>query len=125
MIKTVSDKRLLTLWRLAVREIYGNYCVVCRSDGTGCHHVIKCGQHATRWDYRNGIVLCVRCHHIADNDFDYSLRLIKPEFQEYIVSMRFVGYKDLLHDRGLIDDEFRIEMRDALQTIIRGDIWNY
>ena len=43
----------------------------CESCGASCgsgHHIIKRRYFATRWDLRNGVYLCNRCHHLAETE---------------------------------------------------------
>jgi len=44
------------------------YCPRCGSnEAMSPHHIIKRRKYSTRWDLRNGIGLCRRCHCFAEN----------------------------------------------------------
>ena len=50
-------------WSEAIRARDGK-CIICgRKSNLQAHHAInRRGKKATRWDLRNGITLCVKCH---------------------------------------------------------------
>jgi hypothetical protein len=58
------EKKLDSLWIKAVREIWNNRCGMCATrDGCECHHIRIRKYRNTRWDTKNGILLCKE-HHI-------------------------------------------------------------
>ena len=62
-MKCYSESTMSKWWRLAVLEVCGNRCAVCGKAGQlECHHVVRRRKLLTRWDWRNGIALCVECH---------------------------------------------------------------
>lgn len=51
-----------SLWSCAVREDWNHLCAVCGGGTCDAHHLIPRQFYATRYDLRNGIALCRRCH---------------------------------------------------------------
>jgi len=62
--KTTVRNRLDKLWSLIIRSI--GYCEVCtktnREGQLHPHHIIGRSSLNTRWDLKNGICLCAKCH---------------------------------------------------------------
>ena len=58
------------LWRERVREFWNNRCCMCASkNNLECHHgVAKRRMKTTRWDIRNGFLLCTPHHALAENN---------------------------------------------------------
>ena len=51
------------LWALAVKHDWADKCAVCgHRGGLNSHHLIPRTHIKTRYDLRNGICLCTRCH---------------------------------------------------------------
>jgi hypothetical protein len=114
-------KKLNKLWSLAVRKKYPR-CVLCGSSNhLQAHHAIvrRARSLATRWDIRNGIALCVKCHlwgiHGNQNDKVFLDRyisilndLIPSEIQDELVSIGSrVNKPDL--------EEIKIRLEEALK----------
>ena len=57
-LRVIADQ----LWSRAVRDDWSNKCAVCGHWRCEAHHLIPRGHEATRYDLRNGIALCARCH---------------------------------------------------------------
>jgi len=56
-LKTTADK----LWSKIVRQ--GGVCAICGSQKhLNAHHIISRRFTPLRWDLKNGVCLCVRCH---------------------------------------------------------------
>ena len=52
-----------SLWSLAVLGDWNHVCAICGSRSRlNAHHLIPRAHYATRYDLRNGICLCSRCH---------------------------------------------------------------
>lgn len=50
-------------WRLLVKKINGDKCVICGSSiRVNCHHIIPKEFHETRYEGVNGITLCPKHH---------------------------------------------------------------
>ena len=64
-----SESYMAAWWRRAVRAKCNNRCAICGGiDGLEAHHVIPRARILTRWDHRNGILLCTECHREAHVD---------------------------------------------------------
>jgi len=51
------------LWSLAVKSDWNHTCAICGSKGDlNSHHLIPRQHYAMRYELRNGICLCRRCH---------------------------------------------------------------
>ena len=76
------------LWSLAVRHDWYNRCAICQAVPVEAHHLIPRQHEGTRYNTRNGIALCSRCH-----QFD-------PDVSPHQNAM---GFSSWLHrtDRGL------------------------
>lgn len=59
-LRDMADK----VWALAVKDDWGYTCAICRSqtDDLNSHHLIPRQHYALRYDLKNGICLCRRCH---------------------------------------------------------------
>ena len=64
-----SESYMSEVWRKAVRRKYHDRCAICGEwQGLECHHIIGRSRLLTRFDHRNGILLCVSCHKRAHED---------------------------------------------------------
>ena len=62
--KKATKRRMDALWSNLVR-LRDTHCLVCgTTENLQAHHAIvtKAHSNATRWDTRNGVTLCYRCH---------------------------------------------------------------
>lgn len=67
-----DDERLLEDWKRAVRARDGQRCRVCkrrvvvslelRANRAECHHITGRSHKPTRYDVRNGVLVCLGCH---------------------------------------------------------------
>ena len=57
-LREIADR----LWSLTIRDDWGYCCAVCKRTPVEAHHLIPRQWYATRYDLRNGIALCCRCH---------------------------------------------------------------
>jgi hypothetical protein len=51
-----------SLWSLAIRADWNHQCAVCGAGKSESHHLVPRQHQATRYELRNGIALCARCH---------------------------------------------------------------
>ena len=96
------------LWSLAVREDWAWRCAVCGSATVEAHHLVPRQHEATRYELRNGIALCSRCHQF-DPDISphqnasgwmlWLKRYHRPLWQWYSDNPRpeFTGTKNAAH----------------------------
>lgn len=67
-----ADEQQLDAWRRAVRARDGHVCRVCkrhvvvslelRANRAECHHITGRSHKPTRYDVRNGLLVCLGCH---------------------------------------------------------------
>lgn len=58
-LKELADQ----LWSLAIKDDWNHACAICGHRGDlNSHHLIPRAHQATRYELRNGICLCRRCH---------------------------------------------------------------
>ncbi|MFW6120728.1 MAG: HNH endonuclease [Petrotogales bacterium] len=114
--KSVSDSYLEMWWRKTVRVVWNNKCAFCGkvSDDLQCHHIIKRRKRLTRYDWRNGILLCSECHREADTKKgELKIKELIPHIYETIIEYENVLYKHFLTNIGMTDNEFRkIELQE-------------
>lgn len=65
-LRDIADR----LWSIAVKGDWAHRCAVCaRTGDLNSHHLIPRQHQTTRYDLRNGVCLCRRCHQFCP---DYS-----------------------------------------------------
>lgn len=57
-LRDISDR----LWSKAILADWYHKCAICRAPKCEAHHLVPRQHEATRYDLRNGIALCARCH---------------------------------------------------------------
>ena len=81
--KTLKRK-LDKLWGLIIRS--KGACELCQRQGkTDAHHLEGRSPMALRWDLRNGINLCFRCHRLGVHSPASS---VQAEFRQKIIELR-------------------------------------
>lgn len=124
--KSVSDSYLEKLWRRAVYLEWGAKCAFCGAmKDLQCHHFIRRWKRLTRYDWRNGILLCKKCHKKAHTNKGM-LKVLKllPHADE-LLAYEQVIYKDWLSKEGLTDNEFRkMELTELKRKIGEYKIQN-
>ena len=58
VLRDMADK----LWSVSVRSDWMSACAVCGGGPCDAHHLVPRANEATRYNLRNGIALCRRCH---------------------------------------------------------------
>lgn len=98
--KKEIERKLSSLWRLAVHAEYGDKCYVCGGIATDTHHYIKKSQSMNlKYDVDNGIPLCHKCHIEKVHKYDKkALSKIKKkmgkERLEYLEEMKEEFFKN-------------------------------
>lgn len=63
--KQILEKELTQLWKEKCVETYEPYCESCGQPATVFHHFIPKGRClAMKFDIKNGVALCQRCHYL-------------------------------------------------------------
>ena len=125
--KSVSDSRLMRLWREAVL-VHWNYTdpIAKVYDPSGerlqCHHIIPRRHYLTRWDYLNGIPLTPESHAFAHTGSG-AAKVRELVDAEYLDERERMLKKDWLRDNEMTDDEFRLMMLEGLQDIVESAPW--
>lgn len=114
----------MDLWRKAVRAVHGEQCVFCGDRPVECHHIIKRRHYLTRWDYKNGIPLCHKCHDLADTMLmrERIISFIGNEWFNYLSELELVTKKSYMLENDITDAEFKREKIKELKEIISGKI---
>lgn len=124
--KGISDSRLMSLWRKAVLAHNHHQCLLCGRSGDSnlqCHHVIARRRKYLRYDYRNGVPLCVSCHqrcHTKTGDRELS-RVFRH--YDYCLDNENVIIKNYLVNRGMTDTDFMLEKKKELMYVINKENW--
>jgi 5-methylcytosine-specific restriction endonuclease McrA len=93
-IKKVTNKRkksslnalLDTLWSKAVKILDGDKCLHCGvTDGLNSHHVIGRRNFSTRWEVKNGVTLCSKCHVFSSK---FSAHQTPLSFDRFITNLK-------------------------------------
>lgn len=63
-LRDIADR----LWSAAVRHDWADKCAICGARKCEAHHLVPRQHQAMRYDLRNGIALCAKCHQF-DRDF--------------------------------------------------------
>lgn len=120
--KAVSNGYLLSLWRKKVLDVYGHKCLFCGMYGDEnlqCHHVVYRRRKFLRYDYRNGVPLCLECHHKAHTKAGELLLAKLHPYYDYVVENEQIVFKQYMVDNGMTEDEFLLEKkRDLLDNKI-------
>lgn len=125
--KGISDSNLLRLWRLAVKIIYGNNCVICGKSIVECHHIVHRRYKLLRWAWRNGIPVCPpgvsNCHAFCDllAGREKVKKIIDKKNYEYLMETqkKWVRYKDYLRENDLSETEWKLGIKKELEEIIK------
>lgn len=124
MAKGASDSRLLSLWRKAVLSYHGHKCFFCGTYGDAtlqCHHIVRRRRVILRFDYRNGIPLCAKCHQFAHTKEGEMEIMRKHRHYDYCVVNERLTYKQYLVENGLTDAEFRQMKKEELLEVIKRE----
>ena len=99
-------KTLDWLWRLVVKGDK-NRCEVCESrDILECHHIITRGDLWLRWEPKNGILACRKCHERPDLILDW-LILKDPERYTWLIEKKVALHHGLKIDLILVEKNLR------------------
>ena len=116
-----SESYMADWWRRAVRAKYNNKCAVCGSiDGLEAHHVIKRSRILTRWDHRNGILLCLACHREAHIDPVVKSQINGIVDIYHLSRMSKVTSKQYFAEAGITKNEYYMTMLAANKHVARN-----
>ena len=119
MKKKPADSTLNHWFRKAVLQSYHSRCGICglpwQAGALEAHHIIKRHRKLTRWDWRNGIPLCVECHALAHTKKGELFISRRHPYYDDLVNMEQVKYKDYLLTTGLTENEFRGKLLKELK----------
>lgn len=112
--KLYSDSYLMKLWREAVLNFWGNRCGFCGhpiEEELQCHHIVYRRHKILKWNWRNGIPLCYKCHRVAHTKAGEQRISSLTPFYDFLVYWEQKIFKNLF----ITDNDFRQEMYDDLQ----------
>lgn len=122
-VKKLSNGYLDSLWSKAVKTKWHNCCALCyATEGLESHHIVHRRQSwVLRWEVKNGVALCAKCHSLADT-INYIER-IKPIVEwDWLGDMQVlypVKY-DYLLANNISEEEFRRDKSEELRNIIKN-----
>ena len=91
-INAIARRRALSEWSLAVKELHGSVCMMCRAtEKLNCHHILPKNIYKVyQYDTGIGIVLCAGCHQFRANSphqngflFTHWLKNTYPKIYRY------------------------------------------
>lgn len=93
-MKHSIEDRLDRLWSQKIHEIWHEKCAMCGSGySLSPHHgIVKRKFRSTRWEIRNGFLLCIQHHALAENNpIFFKNWVIKRFGQSYFDEIRRQG----------------------------------
>jgi len=126
---SVSDSALSKLWSRAVKVKYRRCPITGMGEPLESHHIVAKGRQnrfALRWDIRNGVPLHPSAHRaIHDGDLDSQRKLIDYVSdrgdKDYLMSIKHMLKQDYLRSLGLTEDEYRVKVKEELESIIQEE----
>lgn len=95
--KDPSKRKLDLLWAKGVKLRARGRCEYCGKDtGLNSHHIFSRSNLRTRWDYNNGVCLCVS-HHVFGQ---MSAHKAPIEFVEWLKEKRGEGWYERLREKA-------------------------
>jgi len=124
-MRGLSDSNLDNLWRKAVRKKFNDRCFFCGAHLLNteleAHHYIKRNNLLTRYDWRNGILLCKwTCHkeaHTKQGGRKIEDYLIEKDFYNYLTE-RETQSKQWFVRNGITKNDYLLTMYNELKEII-------
>lgn len=119
----MHEKTMMKYWRKAVLWVNKNTCIICGlkqpSDMLECHHVVPRRNVFLRYDWRNGVCVCVgHCHRAAHTKKGERLLSAKHPHYDYLLEHENIRIKDWLVKTGQTRDEFQegelVELRAVM-----------
>jgi len=120
-MKAPSKSTMDTWWRRAVLAQWGGACAICGSRGTlECHHIVRRHKLATRWDWRNGLPMCVNCHRSTHDVGDMAWRTIDADLAISLRARGSVTIKEYLSVKAMTRAEWMHATLDELKRVAIG-----
>lgn len=97
----------------------------CDNTATAQHHIVSRSNMLLRYDVQNLIPLCANCHaEIHDKGmYNRGMDFIDEDRKNYLLSMKYVVFKDYLLQHGITQDEFfEIKKRELLEAIGKTEL---
>jgi len=100
-----AKRKADSLWSARIRKRNNGRCEICQKKANQPHHIIGRKNLSTRWDLRNGILLCYT-HHVGGNESAHNdpmwfmdwFKKNRPEDYEYLQWKRRIICKRTLED---------------------------
>jgi hypothetical protein len=123
-MKKLSNGYLDTLWSRAVKTKWNHCCALCfATEGLESHHVVhRRRSWVMRWEIKNGVALCHKCHSLADtiNYMDRIRGIVEWDWLGDMQVLYPVKY-DYLLANNITEEEFRQARAEELRGIINGE----
>jgi len=121
--KPLSDRYLMILWRKAILLANGNRCFFCGNTNVNeleCHHLVHRSAYILRWDWRNGIPVCVgKCHRLAHRLEGAMMIANAHKFIYYLRKNENVTLMEYCLKNGITKEEFRRQAAKELKEKIK------
>lgn len=116
-MKKTFDTKLINLWAIIEKQRNNWHCPICGSNGRqNTHHLISKAVRKFRYDPKNAISLCSRCH-----SFDpyLSAHMAPWAFEEWMNTNRPEQYCWWVENRKTKDDEFEQKTYEEIFETLR------
>lgn len=117
--KMYSISYLDALWRKAVRMLAKGKCFKCGQPGSEAHHIIRRAKMLARWDWRNGVYLCPKCHQWAHTSMGTAWIVSHSQNISALYELENMTLKDWLTTYRVTKAEFRDAIARDLKEIIK------
>lgn len=122
--KTLSEGRMHDLWRKSVLIKCNHNCYLCGRYGDenlDCHHIIRRVKKLTRWNWKNGVCLCRKCHNELHQQNKVKRQLENTwEHIEELDWLNVFTYKDYLISEGISHNEYYKRLELDMKDIIKN-----
>lgn len=95
---------------------FGGRCARCGSTHIQAHHIVRRGKKVLRWDIKNGIALCKKCHNWMDT-LEGTRWSYKQVDYEYLLG-NDITLAEYIAQNGITRAEFRERAKNALKEYL-------
>lgn len=98
---------------------YNQRCRGCGKQAQEIHHIIRRDNLLLRWDYKNLLPLCRKCHSDIHSKGKWNHGLELSPFKEYLEERRYKILSEYLLENNLSEEDFLKEKELELLSRIR------
>jgi hypothetical protein len=116
----LSHTTMMDKWRKAVYAVHGRTCCLCgKREAQEVHHYVHRRAMLLRYDWRNGIPLCLECHAVADTIYNRNLLGDQLDLV-YLGAMQQQTLKGFLAAHSMTRAEFLADTRAELEAVAQN-----